>query len=67
MNKLVTTEEYEFLNKFMFAFLKFYLIPAKLKKIISLPYNEKMRQYRIGQASTFLKWLQKCNLYAMAN
>lgn len=43
MNKLVTTEEYEFLNKFMFAFLKFYLIPAKLKKIISLPCNEKMR------------------------
>lgn len=33
MNKLVTTEEYEFFfYKFMFAFLKFYLIPAKLKK-----------------------------------
>lgn len=32
MNKLVTTEEYEFLNKFMFAFLKFYLIPEKAEK-----------------------------------
>lgn len=31
MNKLVTTEEYEFFIN-MFAFLKFYLIPAKLKK-----------------------------------
>lgn len=32
MNKLVIIEEYEFLNKFMFVFLKFYLIFEKVEK-----------------------------------
>lgn len=66
MNKLVTTEEYEF---FIYICLHFEVLfdSRKAEKIISLPCNEKMRQDRIGQASTFLKWLQKCNLYAMAN
>lgn len=65
MNKLVTTEEYEFLiNVCIFEVL---FDSRKAEKIISLPCNEKMRQDRIEQASTFLKWLQKYNLYAMAN